>query len=161
MAGEAVLVAVNMVTGRIWAPRAVARTTHCGSFVDTLQAEDEVIAELRDQLSAQSAAHQQQLSELQSKLSWYVENQQLISQSDELVTHQAQVIRQLENRLQQVEGTAAAGGGTAGARRQAAAAAARISELEQQVRSTGDQQGVSVHHPVCRRESPDGLVSVS
>lgn len=91
-----------------------------------VQSDDAVIADLRQQLSAQTTSHQQQLSDLQSKLLWYAENQALLGQSDHQLAQQAALIRELEGRLREADSR----------RTTHKQAAQRIKELEQQVKRT-------------------------
>jgi len=120
-------------------------------------------ARWRREYEALRARHAEQLKELQSKLDWYVENQQLISQYEEREVRLTEQIKALSQELSDwktlaVNGTADAGAVAAVARRGRYAAAPgalipgvaesslreremaqkRIRELEQQVASLED-----------------------
>ncbi|KXZ50182.1 hypothetical protein GPECTOR_17g819 [Gonium pectorale] len=91
---------------------------------------DVLVKQLREEMEASRQATQATIEEMQSKLSWYAENQEMLNKNDALVAEQRDIIQQLQARLAQYEGAGAKGGPAA---TRAAAAQARVRELEAQV----------------------------
>lgn len=87
-----------------------------------MQEGDELVRQIKAEMSSMQSRHDAMVSSLQEKLKWYADNQDLLTANDALVSQQAEVIRKLEEQL------AVAGGPSA------RAAQARIRELEEQVR---------------------------
>eukprot|EP00793_Prasinoderma_coloniale_P003741 PRCOL_00003117-RA len=75
-------------------------------------AEDAALAEARETLARERAAHERQLSELEDKIKWYANNQELITANDEQLKTQRKRIAQLEEQLQFHEGATASKPGT-------------------------------------------------
>lgn len=71
-------------------------------------AEDTALAEARDTLARERAAHERQLGELEGKIKWYASNQELITANDEQLKAQKERIAQLEQQLAFYEGESAA-----------------------------------------------------
>ncbi|KAG2482892.1 hypothetical protein HYH03_018235 [Edaphochlamys debaryana] len=90
---------------------------------------DVLVTKLRGEMEAQRAQQQALIAEMQSKLSWYAENQGLLSANAGLLQQQREAIQGLQARLAQYEGPNAKGP----AATRAATAQARVRELEAQV----------------------------
>ncbi|GLC40224.1 hypothetical protein PLESTB_000227900 [Pleodorina starrii] len=90
---------------------------------------DVLVKQLREEMDAGRQATQTLVQEMQAKLAWYAENQELLNKNDSLVAEQRETIQQLQARLVQYEGPGAKGS----AANRVAAAQARVRELEAQV----------------------------
>ncbi|GIL79382.1 hypothetical protein Vretimale_16551 [Volvox reticuliferus] len=90
---------------------------------------DVLVKELREEMDASRQANQALIQDMQAKLKWYAENQELLNKNDDLIAEQQKAIKQLQARLVQYEGS----GGKGSAAHRVAAAQARVRELEGQV----------------------------
>ncbi|GFR49111.1 hypothetical protein Agub_g10907 [Astrephomene gubernaculifera] len=90
---------------------------------------DVLVKQLREEMEAGRQATQALIQEMQAKLSWYAENQEMLNKNDALVAEQRDIIQQLQGRLAQYEGQAPKGPAAS----RVAAANARVRELEAQV----------------------------
>ncbi|KAG2431918.1 hypothetical protein HYH02_013137 [Chlamydomonas schloesseri] len=90
---------------------------------------DVLVKQLREEMETARRANQALVQELQAKLQWYAENQDMLNKNDSLMAEQRDVIQQLQARLAQYEGVGSKGP----AATRAASAQARVRELEAQV----------------------------
>ncbi|GIL58163.1 hypothetical protein Vafri_13015 [Volvox africanus] len=90
---------------------------------------DVLVKELREEMDASRQANQTLIQDMQAKLNWYAENQELLNKNDDLVSEQRETIKQLQARLVLYEGSS----GKGSAANRVAAAQARVRELEAQV----------------------------
>ncbi|GLI63227.1 hypothetical protein VaNZ11_006116, partial [Volvox africanus] len=90
---------------------------------------DVLVKELREEMDASRQANQTLIQDMQAKLNWYAENQELLNKNDDLISEQRETIKQLQARLVLYEGSS----GKGSAANRVAAAQARVRELEAQV----------------------------
>lgn len=63
--------------------------------------ENNLVKELEKEMGTLQNLHKAEVSRLQAKIQWYIDNQQLLTQNDQLVAHQQSMISDLQARLQQ------------------------------------------------------------
>ena len=96
---------------------------------DAVQAESDEVIRLREQLRHHTAAHMAQVADLQRKLQWYVENQEMVNKDEALVKQQGDEIKALREQLAQHTGKT-----DAALQKKLSAALRRNKSLEKQVR---------------------------
>jgi hypothetical protein len=75
-------------------------STHPCSCPTPLQEGDLLVARIRQEMEALKQQHAAVVGELQAKLAWYAENQELVSENNDLIQQQAATIHKLERRLE-------------------------------------------------------------
>ena len=113
----------------------LADAKFAGIDVPALQREGEKLQQVQDELEGARETHTEEVDALHKQLKWYVENQEIIDKSDQLVATQKEKIEQLEADLAVKGGGKGNGkaGGKSGAAASTRADVARIKELEVQV----------------------------
>ena len=115
----------------------LADAKFAGIDVPALQREGERLQEVQEELELARDKHREEVTALHKQLKWYVENQEIIDKSDNLVATQKEKIEQLEAELAQGGGKGGKGGkgrgGKGGTGISTRTDAARIKELEAQV----------------------------
>ncbi|KAJ9522966.1 hypothetical protein QJQ45_023765 [Haematococcus lacustris] len=113
-----------------------------GVDLKMIQEGDVLVKQVQAEMETMRGQYTAMIAELQNKLRWYSENQELLTKNDTLVREQQQVIAQLEERLAQAEGECRQGSihsvtsmqaGSSGS--QGKAKQSRVKELSQQVAS--------------------------
>jgi hypothetical protein len=65
---------------------------------------DQLVKAVEKEMDALRATHASAVAELQGRLQWYTENQELLSKNDELLGQQSDTIARLQERLAYYEG---------------------------------------------------------
>lgn len=73
-------------------------------FPPFLQEGDLLVKAVRQEMEAMRSQYQSAIAELQGKLSWYAENQELLAGTDKLVKQQREAISVLEDKIAEYEG---------------------------------------------------------
>ncbi|KAK9830495.1 hypothetical protein WJX72_012068 [[Myrmecia] bisecta] len=107
------------------------------SVVKRMAADKEAqLQQIRGEMQGMMQRHAEMAAQMEAKLQWYAENQDLVNQNSELIRQQAETIAQMEQQLVQYESAGSKPGATA---------RKRIKELEAEVQALKD--ALTQRHP--------------